>query len=247
MQLLPFSAFRKIFEPLRGRRIGYVRLQGNVGDTLIEAAAFQMMKHFEIDFVVTDPSSAVKVDEWLIAGGGNMGSYYKVCQQERRQVLADGRPVSVLPQSFITPEQFAYKRVFVRERASLGLRPDALLVPDLALGLKIPFHWKVTFGLDRQRQSKATTAEGLWLRQDREGLFSKSKSLGDPAQHCLSPFQYLRLAARYTHVITDRLHFAVAALLCGRKTTLLPNSYHKNRSMYETWLRGLGCEWRDAP
>lgn len=35
MQLLPFSAFGKIFEPLRGRRIGYVRLPGNVGDRLI--------------------------------------------------------------------------------------------------------------------------------------------------------------------------------------------------------------------
>ena len=98
---MPHSAFREIFEPLRGRRIGYIRLQGNVGDTLIEAAAFQMMRHFQIDFVVTEPSSNLKVDEWLIAGGGNMGSYYEICQQERRQVLADGRPVSVLPQSFI--------------------------------------------------------------------------------------------------------------------------------------------------
>jgi len=247
MQLLPFSEFGKIFEPFQGRRIGYVRLPGNVGDILIEAAAFQMLRHFKIDFVVTEPSSSASVDEWLIAGGGNMGSYYEICQQERKQVLSDGRPVSVLPQSFITREHFAYKHVFVREKASLSLRPDALLVPDLALGLKIPWHWKVTFGLDRLRPSKATVAEGMWLRRDREGLFSDCKSLGDPAEHCSSPFQYLRLAARYTHVITDRLHFAVAALLCGRKTTLLPNNYHKNRSMYETWLRELGCEWRDAP
>lgn len=247
MQLLPFSAFAKIFEPFRGRRIGYVRLQGNVGDSLIETAAFQMMRYFEIDFVVTIPSSSAKVDEWLIAGGGNMGNYYENCQRERIQVLADGRPVSVLPQSFITPEEFAYKRVFVREKASLSLRPDALLAPDLALGFEIPWHWKLIFGLDRRRQSKPTIDEGLWLRQDREALFSQSRSLGDPAVRCPSPFQYLRLAARYTHVITDRLHFAVAALLCGRKTTLLPNNYHKNRSMYETWLRKLGCEWRDAP
>lgn len=247
MQLLPSSAFEKIFEPLRGRRIGYIRLQGNVGDSLIEAAAFQMMRHFEIDFVVTELASAVEVDEWLIAGGGNMGSYYETCQQARKQILTDGRPVSVLPQSFITPEEFAYKRVFVREKASLRLRPDAMLAPDLALGLKIPLHWKMAFGLDRRRHSRSTIAEGLWLRQDREALFSESRSLGDPAENCLTPFQYLRLAAQYTHVITDRLHFAVAALLCGRKVTLLPNSYHKNRSMYETWLRGLGCEWRDTP
>lgn len=247
MQLLPFSAFENIFEPFRGRRLGYVRLAGNVGDGLIEAAAFQMMRYFEIDFVVTQPSPAANVDEWLIAGGGNMGSHYEVCQQTRRKVLADGRPVSVLPQSFITPEQFAYKCVFVRERASLSLRPDALLAPDLALGLDIPLRWKLMFGLDRLTALNGTLGEGLWLRRDQEALCSESRSLGDPAQRCFSPFQYLRLAARYTHVITDRLHFAIAALLCNRKVTLLPNSYHKNRSMYETWLRDLGCEWRDAP
>lgn len=245
MQLLPFSAFGEIFEPFRGRRIGYVRLPGNVGDRLIEAAAFQMMRYFEINFVVTEPSSSAQVDEWLIAGGGNMGSFYAACQLERRRVLADGRPVSVLPQSFITPEHFRYKRVFVREKASLELRPDALLAPDLALGLMIPWHWKSILAIERRRLPKPS--EGLWLRQDSEALFSQLNSLGDPAISCRSPLHYLRLAARYTHVITDRLHFAVASLLCGRKTTLLPNSYHKNRSMYETWLRELGCGWRDAP
>lgn len=248
MQLIPFSAFGKIFEPLRGRRIGYVRLHGNVGDELIEAAAFQMLRHFEIDFIVTTkPTPSAKVDEWLIAGGGSMGNYYENCQQQRRAALADGRPVSVLPQSFITPEPFSYKRVFVRERASLNIRPDALLAPDLALGLIIPWHWKLFLGLNRQQPSIWTRGEGLWLRTDREGLFSESDSLGDPVEYCRTPLQYLRLAARYTHVITDRLHFAIAALICRRKTTLLPNSYHKNRSMYETSLRELGCEWRDAP
>ena len=176
-----------------------------------------------------------------------MGNFYADNQRMRRVVLADGRPVSVLPQSFITAEEFVYARVFVRERASLNLRPDASLAPDLALGLRIPWHWKLALGLDPRWPRPPALGEGLWLRQDREAIFPRTKSLGDPARHCRTPFGYLRLAARHTHVITDRLHFAIAALLCGRKATLLPNSYHKNRSMYDTWLRELGCEWRDAP
>jgi hypothetical protein len=247
MQLLPFSAFAGVFAPLRGRRVGYVRLPGNVGDSLIEAAAFQMMRHFGIDFVVTKPSSAPEIDEWLIAGGGNMGSFYQNCQAVRKEVLADGRPVSVLPQSFITPEPFAYTRVFVRELTSLTSRPDAVLAPDLALGFSVPWYWKVMLGLNNHRETKSTLGEGIWLRQDREALFSDARSLGDPAFSCGTPFGYLRLAARHSHVITDRMHFAIAALICGRKATLLPNNYHKNRSVFETSLRDLGCEWRDAP
>jgi exopolysaccharide biosynthesis predicted pyruvyltransferase EpsI len=52
---------------------------------------------------------------------------------------------------------------------------------------------------------------------------------------------YLRLASRYEVIMTDRLHFAVAGILLDRKVVLLPNSYHKNASMYETWLSDLGC------
>ncbi len=247
MSLLPLSAFAPIFEPLRGRRVGYIPTPGNVGDALIEAAAFQLMRRFGVGFAVMKPWSSPKVDEWLLPGGGNMGSFYANNQRVRREVVAAGRPVTVLPQSFVTPEDFAYARVFVRERASLGLRPDALLAPDLALGFEIPRHWRLALGLDARWRRQPDLGEALWLRRDREGLFAGVRCAGDPLARCRTPFGYLRLAARHTHVITDRLHFAIAALLCGRRATLLPNIYFKNRSMYETWLGGLGCEWRDAP
>lgn len=247
MPLLPVSSFAPVFEPLRGRRVGYVRTPGNVGDGLIEAAAFQMLRHFGVDFVVTRPRARRGVDEWVLPGGGSMGSFYAVNQQVRRRVVDTGRPVSVLPQSFVTPEHFTYTRVFVRERASLRLRPDAVLAPDLALGFEIPPLWRLALGLDARWRREPDLGEGVWLRRDGEGLFRDARSAGDPAARCRTPFGYLRLAARHTHVVTDRLHFAIAALLCGRRATLLPNNYFKNRSMYETWLRDLGCGWRDAP
>lgn len=247
MRLLPLSAFAPIFEPLRGRRVGYVRTPGNVGDGLIEAAAFQLMRNFGVEFAVMKPRPSPKVEEWLLPGGGSMGSFYANNQRARREVVNAVRPVTVLPQSFITPEDFAYSRVYVRERASLELRPDAVLAPDLALGFEIPRHWRLALGLDARWERKPDLGEALWLRGDREGLFKGVPCAGDPAARCRTPFGYLRLAARHTHVITDRLHFAIAAMTCGRRATLLPNSYFKNRSMHETWLGGLGCEWRDAP
>lgn len=247
MRLLPLPIFAPIFEPLCGRRVGYVRTPGNVGDRLIEAAAFQLLRHFGINFSVTRPPARAGFDELVLPGGGSMGSFYAVNQRIREQAMASGLPVSVLPQSFITPEHFAYARVFVRERASLDLRSDALLAPDLALGFEMPRHWRLALGLDARWRRRPDLGEGLWLRRDREGLFAGVRSAGDPAARCRTAFGYLRLAARHTHVITDRLHFAIAALLCGRRATLLPNSYFKNRSMYETWLGALGCGWRDAP
>jgi exopolysaccharide biosynthesis predicted pyruvyltransferase EpsI len=54
------------------------------------------------------------------------------------------------------------------------------------------------------------------------------------------------MASRYRRIITDRLHFAIAGLHAGREVTLLPNNSHKNRSMHETWLAGLGCHFAES-
>lgn len=236
MRLLPISAYRHVFAPLRDRTVGYVRMPGNVGDALLEAAAFELMRAFAVPVRLLDPNDGPgDADTVVIAAGGNMGSFYHQACAIRERVLAWRRPVVVLPQSFTGPEDLPYARVFVRERASWRLRPDAELAPDLALGLDVPTPGEPDLG------------EGVWLRADAEALFPESTSRGDPARVCRTPDEYLRLAARHAHVVTDRLHFAISALLCGRKTTLLPNRYHKNRAVYECWLRDLGCGWRESP
>ena len=236
MPLLPLTAFHHVFEPFRGRSVGYVRVPGNVGDGLIEAATFQLFRAHGVDARVVDPAAGPgDVESIVVAGGGSMGGLYPACRRVREQALAWGRPVTVLPQTFAGPEDLPYARVYVREAASLAHRPDAVLAPDLALGLAVG----VSGPPDR--------GEGVWLRADKEGRFAARPSSGDPALAAKTVLDYVRLAARYEHVITDRLHFAIAALLCGRRATLLPNAYHKNKAMYETWLRDIGCGWRDEP
>ena len=86
---------------------------------------------------------------------------------------------------------------------------------------------------------------GVFLRTGRERALAESTlSLGDPARICHRVDEYFELASKFKHVVTDRLHFCLAALLLGREATLLPNSYFKNRAFFETWLQDL-CGWRD--
>jgi hypothetical protein len=190
---------------------------------------------FKINWYVETLSPPGDAEELVIAGGGNMGAFYGACAAIRRKALATGKPVTVLPQSYTGPEVLPYHRVFVRERASLTHCPHALLAPDLALGL------------DWETSTSPTHEVGVWLRLDAEACFPNVPSRGDPILHCRTWQEYLGLAANHARVVTDRLHFAIAALLCRRAVTLLPNRYHKNRAMYETWLRDLGCSWADEP
>ncbi len=231
MGLLPPEAFAHVFEPLRGKRIGFVRPRGNVGDALIEWATFQLFDAFGIDWQFQHPNGPVEVDELVFGGGGNMGRLYEQNWQLRGRCLEWGRPMTILPQSFTSPEGRRYTRVYVRERGSLKLAPDGVLAPDLALALDY-----ATRVAPRRRL-------GLFLRKDGERALAKRWLCRDPVKRCRTPQQYLDLAARYEHVVTDRLHCAISGLIVGRRVTLLPNAYHKNASMHETWLADLGCRF----
>lgn len=51
-------------------------------------------------------------------------------------------------------------------------------------------------------------------------------------------------------VVTDRLHAALLGWMLGREVVMLPNAYHKNRSVYETWFKDVGpggrMHWADS-
>jgi exopolysaccharide biosynthesis predicted pyruvyltransferase EpsI len=233
MRLLPSEAFTEVFQPLVGRRIGYIRPLGNVGDALIELATLQMFDEFGIDWRLQDPAGPVgtELDTLVFGGGGNMGARYRNNWELRGRILSLGLPVIIFPQTFSAPEERPYQRIFVRERVSLSYCPQATLAPDLALGLR---------HLDRTAPTRGT---GVFLRRDQERAAKRRWFARDPAKICSTPQQYFALAARYERIVTDRLHFAICGLILGRETTLLPNDYHKNESMYDTWLKGLGCRF----
>lgn len=42
---------------------------------------------------------------------------------------------------------------------------------------------------------------------------------------------------KYTTIVTDRLHGALLGLVLEKKVILLDNSYGKNKTYYDTWLR----------
>lgn len=177
-----------------------------------------------------------------------MGGLYRHVGSERWRLWRISRildcPFVVLPQSILGPDLLRMEAgeratVYVRETDSLRYWPEARLAPDLALGFAVD--WDVP---------SAERDVGVWLRADGEGIFTTAASMGDPASKCSGPDahrRYIDLAARHRHVVTDRLHFAIAAMIAGRRATLLPNRYHKNRAVYEAWLRDLGCEWADSP
>lgn len=249
MMLHP-AYFAHVFEPLRGQRVGLVTVDGNAGDALICEATLQLAKYYEVEMYHWYDQPKISYDLLAISGGGNMGDdspWIRSGAPTRAAAVATGLPVWVLPQSIDgeLSESDRYQRLFVRDRYSLARVPAAILAPDLALAHQPYFEIP-----------PATQPLGLYLRGDLEGLW-RDRHQGDPglpqayevgtAGYPDLVKRYLLHAAQFEQIVTDKLHYAVAGLICGRHVTLLPNSYYKNRGMYEAWLQHLGCHWADDP
>lgn len=232
--LLGPERFAAVVEPLLGRKVGYLRPAGHVGGMLVELAMAQLFRLHGIRWVPLDPERPAEVDVIVFGGGCGMGDRGLAGYAARGRALRLGLPVVILPQSFTDREDRRFARVFVRERASLGLRPDAVVAPDLALGLA----WPAAAPPSREL--------GILMRRDGQRSGRRLAHARDPAAICRTPAEALALAARYRRIITDRLHCAIAGLHAGREVTLLPSSTPTNRSMHETWLASLGCQFADS-
>ena len=236
-RLVPLVAFDSVFGPIRGKKVVYQEVLGNVGDMLIYAATRQLFRHFDVTAISLNDPDAESGECVVCCGGGNMGGEYLDCLELRKKAYqlaqARGLEVLILPQSCAGPEDLPDRcRVFVREEYSRKHCPRAELAPDLALAYS--FDWQ---------PPEAVHYRGVWLRQDSESLGYDLGSLGDPINGLNDPRDYINLAAEYENIVTDRLHFAIAGLIAGRRVTLLPNSYHKNRGVFKAWLKKLGCHW----
>jgi hypothetical protein len=232
--LLGPDAFDHVMTPLVGRRVGYVQPVGHVGDALIELAMTQLFAEFGVRWLPVDLDGPGAVDVIVFGGGGSMGRRSVQNHAIRTRALSLGLPVVILPQSFTDREDRPFETVFVREQASLALRTDGILAPDLTLGLAWPAVGPPVQDL------------GILMRRDHERRGRLLRLARDPAALCNTPAETLALASRYRRIITDRLHFAIAGLHAGRQVTLLPNNYHKNRSMHETWLASFGCHFAES-
>jgi len=67
----------------------------------------------------------------------------------------------------------------------------------------------------------------------------------DPIMNSMNIDKWVEVHYKASEVVTNRLHSAILASILGRKVKLLPNSYHKNRSVWEYSLRSRGVKWME--
>lgn len=238
--LLSDAAFKVIADKLSVRKTWYFHQSaGSLGDRLVTRGTHQFFHKFGLNVLLNPmPDIWDPTEVGLIASGGGSLGIYKNVIAERDAALSrlngSSTPIVILPQSGNQKLSFPdTTTLFASEAATQALYPGAVLAPDMALF--------ATLNLPEVTPHRKF---GIFLRNDVEGIISLERGR-DPCDLFGTIEEGARAIQQCRTIVTDRLHFAILALILKREVVLLPNSYHKNRSMYETWLKGLGCKWAD--
>ena len=68
----------------------------------------------------------------------------------------------------------------------------------------------------------------------------------DPGKVRKSLDGWVQLHADARQIVTNRLHSSICGSVLGIPTTLLPNSYFKNRAVWEHSLKERGVQWEES-
>jgi hypothetical protein len=145
---------------------------------------------------------------------------------------------------------------FAREKvteANLRRVPGAREGVVVSLDHDTAFHLSVDEILGLAGRTESDLARGSYrlsvCREDPESAGSSFGSLSevvlDAAYFAQSFEQWLAVHIEARSVTSDRLHSAIVSSLLGKPVTLLPGSYHKNRSVFEQSLRDRGVIWKE--
>ena len=267
----PSLTLAPLWEEYRDRSFLFVKPGGNAGDQLIYWGAEALARHLGLSFETVghdrfmDMSVPAETVVYIHGGGGHnpiwsgkpMIALTKAAQHEG--VVIQGPATYWDDPTFLAENVTAPLRdaqcervvMMAREKVSAGLIRSAappgvetLLDHDTAFNVVLERE-----ALDAYRPSSGGGYRYYAIRTDREaraeGARHVAAAWGDPVTLAPDPDDWLRLHAGAAALITNRLHSSIAGFLLGVPTTLTPNSYFKNRAVWEFSLRERGVAWSD--
>lgn len=259
------------FETYKERAFVFVRPGGNFGDELIYLGAEVLARHIGVRWVTMDVNQFLEASidpeaVIYIHGGGGFNRLYrgKPLQILAHAVKTHSGPVIQGPQTFSTDKDYIksdlaealrgaisnavilYAREYTSLKALVSVFSDNI---DLRLDHDTALHL-TRDDLCHEIGSRRPRYRLLAIREDREALETpykgdKSGVHLDPARYAQSFGHWARIHAYSKSIVTNRTHSSILGSILGIPTTLLPGSYHKNRSIWEYSLASRGVEWAD--
>jgi exopolysaccharide biosynthesis predicted pyruvyltransferase EpsI len=257
-----------VFQRFSDRKIFFIEPGGNFGDHLIYKGAYKLAKAAGLDMTVLsfaefEQKKFGPADTLYIHGGGGFvpwwsGKPMKMLKKLSQEFLGT---LIVGPTTFSDDAEYIrtvfndcigghnFKELFMFTRDLLSF---AILEKHLPCRAHIACDHDTALNLTKADLVQGEHPAGGYtlyaLRQDKERPASQPYdylSWLDPIDVSSSFEEWLQFHWRAKKIVTNRTHSTIVGMILGIPTVMLPNSYHKNRSVWEFSLRDRGVQWLD--
>lgn len=236
--------------------VSFIPNPGNIGDAAINLACHGFLKarFSRVEVCGTDQAPAHEIV--FIGGGGNLVEPLYAGVSGVLERLGDRHcvrlfPATVYGYAHLIDRWAGRLRIVCREAKSYEFVVRQLGDADIRLGHDAAFMLAPDLrAAYAEKIGELPEQNGILLRTDKERVVAGSGSIDIMAQatdNWCDPAYARRVVQMAAHFLlgfgrvrTDRLHGAILSAILGRETTLLPNSYYKNRAVFERTLSRLG-------
>ena len=232
---------KKYLSKYKNTKVDFFRFPGNYGDSLIWHGTKELLSSLNISEYYVEISSPKYNDILFIDGGGNFVDYYSDIRDFLIKKPNIYKEIIILPHTIFGEKQIDILNhissklvVFCREKTSARFLDGRLTRGKVYLWHDCAFYNKLI---------RCPEGVGV-LNAFRSDVESKQKKLPELnndlsyngyAQKPLD--ELIKIIEKYKQINTDRLHIAICATLLGKKVRLFPNSYYKNKAVFDYSLK----------
>ena len=232
---------KKYLSKYKNNSVDFFRFPGNYGDSLIWHGTKKLLSVLNISERYVDISSPKHNDVLFIDGGGNFVDYYSDVRNfliEKPNLYSE---IVIFPHTIFGEKQIEVLNntsskltIFCREKVSAKFLEDRITHGEVYLWHDCAFYNKF---------SQVPPGKGVLnaFRLDKESILHiLPRSNSDLSYHGYATKSLnglMDILQKYEQVNTDRLHIAIGATLLGKQVRLFPNSYYKNRAVFDYSLK----------
>lgn len=232
---------KNFLEIYKNQSVDFFRFPGNYGDSLIWHGTKILLSSLNILEQYVDISSQKYNNVLFIDGGGNLVDYYSDVRDFliKKSSLYD--EIIILPHTIFGEKQIQVLNnisskltVFCREKISAKFLEDNLIHAGVYLWHDCAFYNKfypVSSGRDILNAFRSDKESILKILPESNIDLSYNGYATKPLNELINVLQ------KYEQINTDRLHIAIGAALLGKQARLFPNSYYKNKAVFDYSLK----------
>lgn len=234
---------RKYLDKYKNTKVDFFRFPGNYGDSLIRHGTKKLLSLLDISEHYVDIFSPKYNEALFIDGGGNFVDYYSDVRDfliEKPNLYSE---MVIFPHTIFGEKQVEVLNnissnltVFCREKVSAKFLEDRMIHSRVCLWHDCAFY---------NEFSQKPAGKGVLnaFRSDKESILQTLPRLNSDISYngyATKPLdELIDVLQKYEQVNTDRLHIAICATLLGKQVRLFPNSYYKNKAVFDYSLKNF--------